>query len=120
MTTVIQKFGGTSVATAEKIKRAAGRAIAARQRGDNVVVVVSARGKTTDELVAMAREITDRPAHTWISILGEIFEERGWSVDNLTRTVPVDDRGRPVQLFIIETCSVPGHKTWRCRAALET
>ena len=61
MTTVIQKFGGTSVATAEKIKRAAGRAIAARQRGDNVVVVVSARGKTTDDLVAMAREITDRP-----------------------------------------------------------
>jgi len=61
MATVIQKFGGTSVATAKKIKRAAGRAIAARQRGDNVVVVVSARGKTTDELVTMAREITDRP-----------------------------------------------------------
>ncbi|NIA21103.1 MAG: aspartate kinase [Anaerolineaceae bacterium] len=61
MATVIQKFGGTSVATAAKIKRAAGRAIAARVRGDNVVVVVSARGKTTDELVAMTREITDRP-----------------------------------------------------------
>src|SRR3954465_4405558 len=58
---VVQKFGGSSVATAERIMRAARRAVRARQAGNQVIVVVSARGDTTDELVALAREITDRP-----------------------------------------------------------
>jgi len=58
---VVQKFGGTSVADAGKILAAARRAIRARQDGARVLVVVSARGKTTDELVALAREITERP-----------------------------------------------------------
>jgi aspartate kinase len=62
MATVVQKFGGSSVATAEKIKRAARRAIAARNKGNHVVVVVSARGDTTDELIELAKEITDRPS----------------------------------------------------------
>ena len=55
------KFGGTSVAGAEQIKRAAGRIVAAREAGNRVVAVLSARGKTTDELVAQAMEISDRP-----------------------------------------------------------
>ena len=55
------KFGGTSVAGAEQIKRAAGRLVAAREAGARVVAVLSARGKTTDELVAQALEISDRP-----------------------------------------------------------
>ncbi|CAN5442601.1 aspartate kinase [soil metagenome] len=55
------KFGGTSVAGPGEIKRAARRIVAAREAGKGVVAVLSARGKTTDELVAMAREISDRP-----------------------------------------------------------
>jgi aspartate kinase len=55
------KFGGSSVADAEKIKNVAGRIAAARESGDDVVAVVSARGKTTDGLVAMANEISERP-----------------------------------------------------------
>jgi aspartate kinase len=55
------KFGGTSVAGAEQIKRAAGRIVAAREAGNRVVAVLSARGKTTDELVAAAHEISERP-----------------------------------------------------------
>ncbi len=55
------KFGGTSVADAEKIKNVAARIAAARESGDDVVAVVSARGRTTDGLVAMAQEISDRP-----------------------------------------------------------
>jgi aspartate kinase len=55
------KFGGSSVADAEKIKIVAGRIAAARESGDDVVAVVSARGRTTDGLVAMAQEISDRP-----------------------------------------------------------
>src|SRR3984957_4012811 len=58
---VVQKFGGSSVATAERIMRAARRAIRAKQQGKQVIVVVSARGDTTDELISLAREITDHP-----------------------------------------------------------
>jgi aspartate kinase len=58
---IVQKFGGTSVADSGKILAAARRAIQAHLRGDQVVVVVSARGHTTDELIALAREITDQP-----------------------------------------------------------
>ncbi len=55
------KFGGTSVADAEHIKRVARRIAAAREGGDGVLAVVSARGKTTDELVSLAAEISDTP-----------------------------------------------------------
>ena len=59
--TVVMKFGGTSVAGAEQIKRAARRIVAAREAGNRAVAVLSARGKTTDELVAQALEISERP-----------------------------------------------------------
>src|SRR3954468_21432723 len=58
---LVQKFGGTSVADSDKILAAARRAIQAHQRGQRVLVVVSARGHTTDELIALAREIHERP-----------------------------------------------------------
>jgi aspartate kinase len=59
--TVVMKFGGTSVADAERIKRAARRIVAAREEGKRVVAVLSARGKTTDQLVEMAHEVSERP-----------------------------------------------------------
>jgi aspartate kinase len=55
------KFGGSSVADADKIRNVARRIAAARESGDDVVAVVSARGKTTDGLVQLANEISDRP-----------------------------------------------------------
>jgi aspartate kinase len=55
------KFGGTSVADAERIQRAARRIVAQRERGKRVVAVLSARGKTTDELIAMAQEVSPHP-----------------------------------------------------------
>jgi len=55
------KFGGSSVADADKIRNVAQRIAAARELGDDVVAVVSARGKTTDGLVQLAHEISDRP-----------------------------------------------------------
>ncbi len=58
---VVMKFGGTSVADAERIKRAARRIVATRERGHPVVAVLSARGKTTDELIAMAEEVSAAP-----------------------------------------------------------
>jgi len=58
---VVQKFGGTSVKNAERIMAAARKAIRAKQEGRQVIVVVSARGDTTDELVSLAREICEQP-----------------------------------------------------------
>ncbi|HZV74144.1 MAG TPA: aspartate kinase [Conexibacter sp.] len=59
--TVVMKFGGTSVADAERLKRAARRIVAAREQGNRVVAVLSARGKTTDELIRLADEISAAP-----------------------------------------------------------
>ena len=58
---IVQKFGGTSVADATRIKAAAAKAVAAKRDGHQVVMVVSARGKKTDELVALAAEMTENP-----------------------------------------------------------
>jgi aspartate kinase len=58
---IVQKFGGTSVATAQRIMAAARRAIRTQQEGNQVVVVVSARGDTTDELISLAQEISETP-----------------------------------------------------------
>jgi len=58
---IVQKFGGTSVADAERINRAARRAIKAKLAGHKVAVVVSAMGHTTDELVNLAQQITENP-----------------------------------------------------------
>src|SRR5919202_1985161 len=55
------KFGGTSVAGAERLKRAAQRMVRAREAGQRVVGVLSARGKTTDELISMAEEVSPVP-----------------------------------------------------------
>src|SRR3954468_11354620 len=57
MALIVQKFGGTSVADAERIHRAARRAIAAKEKGNQVVVVVSAMGHTTDELIDLAKQV---------------------------------------------------------------
>ncbi len=61
MPLVVQKFGGSSVATAERIMAAARRALRAQHDGNQVIVVVSARGDTTDELIDLAKEICEQP-----------------------------------------------------------
>jgi aspartate kinase len=59
--TVVMKFGGTSVADAERIKRAARRIVHSAEEGNSVVAVLSARGKHTDELISLAHEVSPRP-----------------------------------------------------------
>jgi aspartate kinase len=58
---VVQKYGGSSVADAERIKRVAERIVAARKAGNDVVVVVSAMGDTTDELLDLAHQVSPLP-----------------------------------------------------------
>ena len=58
---LVQKYGGSSVSDAEGIKRVAQRIVAAKRAGDEVVVVVSAMGDTTDELIDLAERVTPLP-----------------------------------------------------------
>ncbi|MEE8425527.1 MAG: aspartate kinase [Elusimicrobiota bacterium] len=66
---VLMKFGGTSMADPEKIQRAAERAIDARRRGARVVVVVSAPGRMTDDLVALSKRIDEKPDERELDVL---------------------------------------------------
>lgn len=59
---VVQKYGGSSVADAEGIKRVAKRIVEAKKNGNQVVVVVSAMGDTTDELIDLAQEVSPMPS----------------------------------------------------------
>lgn len=76
MAILVQKFGGTSVADAEKIRRAAGRALKAHQEGNQVVVVASARGKQTDHLVADAMELNPNPPKREMDMLLSTGEQQ--------------------------------------------
>lgn len=62
MPVVVQKYGGTSVADVERIKDVADRVVTTRRSGIDVVVVVSAMGQTTDELVGLAKQVSDNPS----------------------------------------------------------
>ena len=61
MSVIVQKYGGTSVADADRIRAVADRVTDAKRAGHDVVVVVSAMGDTTDELMAMARSLAPTP-----------------------------------------------------------
>jgi len=75
MPLIVQKYGGSSVADAERIKRVARRIAQAKDRGDRVVVVVSAMGDSTDGLIELAYQISDQPGDRELDVLlstGEI------------------------------------------------
>jgi len=61
MTLIVQKYGGSSVADAERIRNVARRIAAAKEKGNQMVVVISAMGKTTDELISLAYQVSDLP-----------------------------------------------------------
>ena len=69
MSLVVQKFGGTSLANAEKIHRAARRAIRAKLEGHGVVLVVSAMGSATDELIGLAHDVSHEPPKRELDML---------------------------------------------------
>ena len=66
---VVQKFGGTSVADIEKMKHVADVIIKEKENGNDVVVVVSAMGHTTDHLVKLAHEINPNPSERELDML---------------------------------------------------
>jgi aspartate kinase len=72
--TVVMKFGGTSVADPERLKAVARRLVATREAGHRVVGVLSAMGHTTDELLELARQISDRPKPRALDMLVSVGE----------------------------------------------
>src|SRR4028118_1997389 len=69
MSLVVQKYGGTSVGSVERIQAVAQRVIQTVQSGNSLVVVVSAMGKTTDGLVKLAKEISTNPSRREMDML---------------------------------------------------
>jgi len=75
MALIVQKYGGSSVVDAERIKSVAQRIVQAKDKGDQVVVVVSAMGDATDELIKLARQVSGQPDRRELDLLlstGEI------------------------------------------------
>ena len=72
--TIVMKFGGTSVGDPEKIRGVARRIAAARERGSRIVAVLSAMGQTTDELVALAHQVSARPKPRELDMLISVGE----------------------------------------------
>jgi aspartate kinase len=66
---IVQKYGGTSVANAERLANVAGRVVKAYREGNSMVVVVSAQGDTTDDLIAKAQEINSKPSQREMDML---------------------------------------------------
>jgi len=69
MPTLVQKYGGTSVDGPERVRAVAARVAAARRAGNDLVVVVSAMGQTTDELIRLARQVSDSPSRRELDML---------------------------------------------------
>src|SRR5213078_4576435 len=72
--TVVMKFGGTSVGDPEKLKNVARRLVVARESGARVVAVVSAMGRTTDDLLDLARQVSERPEPRELDMLISVGE----------------------------------------------
>jgi len=94
---IVQKFGGSSVANTEKLEKVAQKIINEKENGNQVIVVVSAQGKTTDRLISEEKEITENPPkrehdvlvsvgeQITISKLSMLLNEKGYKAVSLTR-----------------------------------
>jgi aspartokinase len=111
---IVQKYGGTSVANAERLFNVANRVVEAYKQGNSMVVVVSAQGDTTDDLIAKACEINANPSkremdmllatgeQISMSLLAMTIEKMGYHVTSLTGYQAGINTNGPVTVDIIE------------------
>ncbi|SMP40419.1 aspartate kinase [Anoxynatronum buryatiense] len=95
MSIIVQKYGGTSVSTPERIKAVANRVIQKKNQGHQLVVIVSAMGKTTDSLIELARQVTDSPAPREMDMLLTTGEQVSISL----LAMALMDQGQPAISF---------------------
>ncbi|MDP2920666.1 MAG: aspartate kinase [Dehalococcoidia bacterium] len=91
MALIVQKYGGSSVATAERIKNVANRIAQTFDKGDQVIVVVSAMGDTTDDLIKLANQITSKPHPREMDVL----VSTGELVSSALLTMALHEMGYP-------------------------
>ena len=106
---IVKKFGGTSVGNKERIFNVAGRCAEEYRKGNDVVVVLSAMGKYTDELIAMAEDINEKTAQ---KRNGYAFHYRGADVGALM-SMALDKMGIPA--VSLNAFQVAMHTTKRSR-----
>ncbi len=92
---IVMKFGGTSVATPELILRVARRVASVKKQGNDVVVVLSAMGDTTDEIEDLARKVSQTPNERDMAFL-MITGER---ISNALLSIALNDMGHPARVF---------------------
>lgn len=80
MSIIVQKFGGSSVADADRLKKVARKVVATREAGHDVVVVVSAMGNTTDELLALSRQVNPQASRRELDMLLSVGERISMSL----------------------------------------
>ena len=95
MAIVVQKYGGSSVADVERIQKVADRIAATRRTGQDVVVVVSAMGDTTDDLLALARRVSASPSRRELDMLLSAGERIAMALLSMA----LNDRGVPAVSF---------------------
>ncbi|MHB1127282.1 MAG: aspartate kinase [Bacillota bacterium] len=92
MAIIVQKFGGSSVANPERIKRVARRVVECREQGHQAVAVVSALGDTTDDLIKLAKQITDNPPDREMDMLMATGEQ----ISIALLAMAIQELGHPV------------------------
>src|SRR6056297_3359552 len=117
MDIVVQKYGGSSVATIDRIKNVARRVIKEYKKGKNVVVVVSAMGNSTDELIKLMSGITKRPnpreadmllttgEQVSIALLSMAIQELGYPAISLTGSqvkIKTDDQHNRAEITAMD------------------
>ncbi len=102
MSIVVQKYGGSSVADVERIRRVANRVMRTRAAGHDVVVVVSAMGRTTDELLALAKQVSANPDRRELDMLLTAGERIAMSL----LSIAIRDRGGDAISFTGSQCGI--------------
>ena len=95
MALVVQKYGGSSVADAERIRRVAERIVATKTQGNDVVVVVSAMGDTTDDLLSLAQQVCPEPSPRELDMLLTAGER----ISNALVAMAIESLGAQAQSF---------------------
>ena len=88
MSIVVQKYGGSSVADVQKLAQVAERVMRTRQAGHDVVVVVSAMGDTTDDLLGMAKQVSQNPARRELDMLLSAGERISMALLSMAMSMP--------------------------------
>src|SRR3990170_3867464 len=108
MALVVQKYGGTSVGTVERIKNVAKKVLAAKQRGNEVVVVVSAMAGETNRLLALAQQISESPDERERDVLLASGEQ----VSSALLSLAIKDLGCPARSFLAHQARIETDKAY--------